>query len=686
MGVNRLGLEQSLYLRQHQSNPVDWRPWGEEAFATARAEDRPVLLSVGYSSCHWCHVMAEECFQNPEIAALQNRLFVSVKVDREERPDVDRVYMEALQALTGSGGWPMTIFLLPDGRPFFAGTYFPPEDRHGLPGFHRVLLAVAETYRSRRADAVRLAEEVRRRLERGVSFSEPQTGPLSEADLTGIAQRILGRIDPSHGGFGQAPKFPQAPLIEFLLCRAALDGDAAALQAAGLTLESMAAGGIQDQIEFGFHRYSTDARWAVPHFEKMLYDQAQLISCYLHLYQLQAQPDALTTALRTADFALGRMQLPTGAFAASLDADTVGVEGATYLWEEQELRGAVAPEDGWALDQVVRLDPGATVQGRFVLQAGQLWRHGPADPELDPAQEERIRRQLLAVRRRRPQPVRDDKAIVAWNASMVVALCELAIVTGERRYLDPALRLGALLRTALLPDGGLAHLLEGTSGRLPACLEDIAQCALAGLWLHEATAAAEWFGWSLNLARQADSQLWDSGRALWYDTGAGTESLLGVRPLTAEDGAQRSGNSLMVEVCLRLHGLTLDSFWLERARAALSALRTRTQAMPEAMGGALLCARILAGGPLEMAVATPDGATGGELVSCARQRHRPQLVVAVGSANEAGRADFVGPPLLRGRTSLEGRPTAFVCHDFTCLQPTADAQEMVRLLDGEGWA
>ncbi|MDA8332927.1 MAG: thioredoxin domain-containing protein [Candidatus Dormibacteraeota bacterium] len=686
MSVNRLSLEKSLYLLQHRSNPVDWYPWGEEAFATARADDRPVLLSVGYSSCHWCHVMAHECFENPEIASLQNRLFVSVKVDREERPDVDRVYMAALQALTGSGGWPMTLFLLPDGRPFFAGTYFPPQDRQGLPGFPRVLAAVAETYRARREEAAHLAGAVTRHLERQVSLDGPRADQLDEVALGEIAKRLVAGADRSHGGFGRAPKFPQAPLLEFLLCRAALDRDAPALEAVAFTLESMAVGGIQDQLEFGFHRYATDARWAVPHFEKMLYDQAQLISCYLHLYQLQGQPEALLTALRTADFALQRMQLPTGAFAASLDADTEGVEGATYLWEEHELRAAVAPDDVAALEQVVKVDPSAIVDGRFVLQGGQRWRDGPAPSGLDPSRDDRIRRQLLAVRRRRPQPVRDDKVIVAWNASMVAALSELAIVTGQGRYLDPAKRLGALLRRAQERSHGLPHLLDLDSGRLTASLEDLAQCALAGLWLHEATAQAGWFAWSLALARQADAELWDSRNALWYDTAGGASQLFGIRPLTVEDGAQRSGNSLMVEVCLRLHGLTLESMWLERAASALSAMRGRSEAMPEGMAGALMCARILDGGPLELAVVTAEGSAGDELVRSARQRHRPDLVIASGRVAEANRDDFAGPPLLRGRDTLAGRATAFVCRDFACLRPTADVQEMVRLLDGHGAA
>ncbi len=678
--MNRLAAETSLYLRQHQSNPVDWYPWGEEAFARARSEDRPILLSVGYSSCHWCHVMAHECFENERLAALQNRLFVSIKVDREERPDVDRVYMEALQALTGSGGWPMTMFLLPDGQPFFGGTFFPAEDRGGLPGFGRVMESVAEVYRTRRQDATMVAAELSRALGSGPPASL-HAGPSSSSALASCASAMVASADPVHGGLGGPPKFPQAPLLEFLLARAALVDDEAALSTVGLTLERMATGGINDQLAGGFHRYSVDERWGVPHFEKMLYDQAQLIACYLHLYLLRRQKEALETARRTADFVLAELRLENGGFAASLDADTPAGEGATYLWTEAELADAAAAEAS-QLRHLVRLDREAMVDRRFVLQAGRGW--GEETSSSAPADSlDRLRDRLLQVRRQRPQPARDEKLVVAWNANAVAALSQLGLVTGESRYGEAAeVAARLLLGAAGGPQGRLPHLVEGAGGRYPAHLEDLAHTALAALQLHEVGGQELWFDWALHLARQADQEMGDSSRRLWFDVAEGQDPLLRVRPMGLEDGAVRSGNSLMVEVCLRLHALTGDMAWMERAEAALTALAAAAERVPAAMGGLLQCAQLYRSGMLELAVVVPGQPPQHlELVRSARSRHLPNLAVAVGSWRD-GQAG--GPPLVRGRGLVGGDPTAFVCRHFTCELPTSDPEVMLaQLCPGE---
>ena len=685
--MNRLERESSLYLRQHRFNPVDWYPWGAEAFARAQAEDTPVLLSVGYSSCHWCHVMAHECFEDSDLANVQNRLFVSIKVDREERPDVDTMYMEALQALTGSGGWPMTVFLLPDGRPFFAGTYFPKEDRHGLPGFGRVMEAVAEIYRTRRDEAVGVAGELMSRLEStAISPVHAQAPPTSE-QLAGAATALLDSVDTLHGGFGRAPKFPQVPLLEFLLTRAALAGDGRASQAVTLTLARMASGGLHDQVGGGFHRYSVDERWAVPHFEKMLYDQAQLISCYLHLFLQEGIPQSLAVARRTADFALQEMLLPNGGFAASLDADVQGGEGSTYLWDRVELDQAVAADDRAALARLLRLDPAATVTGRFVPQAGAeryQWGHREVAIEASQDGDGRVLTSLMALRNARPQPQRDEKVVIAWNALMVIALCELGTATGDLRYTAAAEQTGRLL----LSEGGgqpalLPHLAGRDPAQLPANLEDLAAAALAGLRLHEVTGDESWFDWALTIARRSDQELLDPREALWYDVAADQDPLLKLRPRALEDGATRSGNSLMVELCLRLHALTGDAVWEQRADGALATLGSASIRVPAAFGGFLQSAQVLRAGLLELALvsASPSPAHHA-LLRRARERHRPNLVVGVGLNPPQTLAAVTGPPLVRGRAASAGSPTAHVCRQFSCRLPTTDPELMRRDLDG----
>ncbi len=654
--VNRLAQESSLYLRQHQENPVDWYPWGEEAFTAARAQDKPVLLSVGYSTCHWCHVMAHESFSDPEVAELQNRLFVSIKVDREERPGVDRVYMDALLALTGSGGWPMTVFLLPDGRPYFAGTYFPPRDRGGLPAFRRVLLAAAAAYRDRRSDLESTSREL------ALALATPRPGGSGAApspgDLTAAAERVLGGWDQDQGGLRGSPKFPQAPLLEFLQARSALRGDQEAGRAVGLTLRRMAEGGIHDQLGGGFHRYSVDGRWGVPHFEKMLYDQAQLIPLYLHHWQLHGDEGALAVAVQTAEFVVSGLGLPQGGFAAGLDADSAGREGLTYLWSRDQLDRAVG--GGWR--EFWRLDPEARVDGDFVPQAALPWgRLPPRAAEL--------RSRLLEARAERPQPQRDDKVVVAWNAQAASALAELGLVLSEERFLTAALRCALLLhRSARDSTEGLTHLLYGSSSRLPATLEDRGALGLCTLWMHEVTGEGVWVERSLALAESAEG-LHRDGEGLWHETAAGADPLLPARPTVVDDGATRSGISQMVSLCWRLWQLTGESSWSERAEAAVSRLGQAATSQPLAFGGLLADLEVMSAGATQLAMAA---ASGGhlELLRRARSHFRPTLVVAVATGSEPV------PPLAAGRPALGGIPTAYVCRAFTCRMPTTVAEEM----------
>jgi uncharacterized protein YyaL (SSP411 family) len=654
--MNRLARESSLYLRQHQDNPVDWYPWGEEAFTVARAQDKPVLLSVGYSTCHWCHVMAHESFSDPEVAELQNHLFVSIKVDREELPGVDRVYMEALLALTGSGGWPMTIFLHPDGRPYFAGTYFPPRDRGGLPAFRRVLLAAAAAYRERRPDLEATSRELARVL--APSRADVNGSAPSREDFAAASERVLAGWDPDHGGLRGSPKFPQAPLLEFLQARSALRGDEEAGRAVGLTLRLMAEGGIHDQLGGGFHRYSVDGRWGVPHFEKMLYDQAQLIPLYLHHWQLQGDEGALAVAVQTAEFMVSGLGLPSGGFAAALDADSAGREGLTYLWTRGQLDASGG--EGWR--EFWRLDPGARVDGDFVLQAALPWGRippGAAD----------VRSRLLAVRADRPQPQRDDKVVVAWNALAASALAELGLLLPDDRFLTAALRCALLLcESARDSEGGLTHVLYGSSSRLPATLEDRTALGLSCLWMHEVTGDGAWVERSLELAESAE-RLHRDGEGLWHETATGADPLLPARPTVVDDGATRSGISQMVSLCWRLWQLTGEASWSERAEAAVSRLGRAATGQPLAFGGLLADLEVMSAGATQLAIAAAPGEHL-ELLRRARSHFLPTLVVAVGTGSESD------PPLAAGRPALGGIPTAHVCRDFTCRMPTTLADDL----------
>jgi uncharacterized protein len=686
--VNHLADETSPYLRQHRENPVDWYPWGEEAFRVARQRECSVLLSVGYSACHWCHVMAHESFEDPELAAVQNQLFVNIKVDREERPDVDRVYMDALQALTGSGGWPMTVFLLPDGRPFFAGTYFPPEDRGGLPGFRRVMEMAASAYRDRRGEVVDSAERLSQALSPAplVPLGSPaggMAGVLADAEA-----RLIRNADPDFGGIGGAPKFPQCAVLEFLLTREVLGGSAEAGAVVERALEAMAAGGLRDQLGEGFHRYSVDQRWAVPHFEKMLYDNAQLVRLYLHGWQAHDNPAHLEIALRTADFLIDQLELPVGGFAASLDADTEQGEGAFYAWTEEQL-AAVVGKDRLALVQALFGGPGeaSIEQGAIVLRGGEDPQVLSARFQIAPADLGRLResmaRELHRARSRRPAPGRDDKLIVGWNALAIIALADLAVAADQPRYLDAALRCaGAILGHARL-DGRLRHLFDGSAARFTPMLDDLAGMGLAALSLHEATGDPGWFDLSLEWALLIEAEYRDSAGPGWFDTPLHHDANLALRPRSLEDGAQPSGTSLMAELCLKLYALTGDGSWRDRAEAVLETLSSAAGRFPSAFGALLTVAAGSEAGQIEVALLVPESQGSHlALLRQVRAKWRPQVAVGVGRVAAGGHEAQTGPPLARSRPLLDGMATAYVCRDFACKLPISDQGALERELDG----
>jgi len=616
--VNRLAQETSPYLLQHAGNPVEWQPWGEEALARARAEDRPLLVSIGYSACHWCHVMERESFEDAATAAVMNEHFVNVKVDREERPDVDAVYMDAVVALTGQGGWPLTVFLTPDGEPFFGGTYFPPEPRHGLPSFRQVLLAVARTYREHREDVAAQAEALVDALRRSAQ-SQPSHEPLTET-LLAEAEAVLRRqVDPEWGGFGHAPKFPPASVLEFLLRRGALEP-------VRLTLDGMAAGGMYDLVGGGFHRYSVDARWLVPHFEKMLYDNAALVPAYLHGWLLTGEERYRDVAGQTLDYMLRELRLPGGGFASAQDADTDGVEGLTYTWTAEE--GAPAE----------LLQP--FEHGRSILR-------GELDAE--------TRARLLAIRDERPQPGLDDKVIASWNGLALAALAE-----GARRLERPDLLAAAVELGALLAADPLWRTMRDGQAKFPAYLDDYANVAHGLYELHVATGELRWLRESRRVALRAVELFGDRERGGFFLAPADGEQLV-ARQKSFDDNPTPSGNSMLAFVLLRLARIWGDNELARQGVGALRLVRDVLTRAPQAFGWALCALDLLLSPPRELAiVGAPDSA----VARAALRGFDPNAVVAFGPADDI--------PLFVGKELVDGQPAVYECEHFACRAPVTD--------------
>ena len=620
--MNRLAQETSPYLLQHADNPVEWRPWGEEALSEARADGKPLLVSIGYSACHWCHVMEHESFADEATAAVMNELFVNVKVDREERPDVDAVYMDAVVALTGQGGWPLTVFLTPDGEPFFGGTYFPPEPRHGLPSFRQVLRAVADAYRERPEDVAAQAEQLVGAVRRSAE-TEPSSEPLTEALLAEAEHGLLSQLDSRWGGFGHAPKFPPASVLEFLLRRGSLD-------AVRVTLDGMAAGGMYDLVGGGFHRYSVDARWLVPHFEKMLYDNALLVPPYLHAWLLTGEERYRLVAEQTLDYMVRELRLESGGFASSQDADTDGVEGFTYTWTAEE--GAPAE----------LLEP--FEHGRSILRG-----------ELD----DDTRARLLEIRDRRPQPGLDDKVIAAWNGLALAALAEGARRLERADLLAAARELGELLSAdplwRTLRDGRAKH---------PAYLEDYANVAHGLYELHVATGDLRWLREARRLALAAVELFGDPERGGFFLAPADGEELV-ARQKAFDDNPTPAGSSMLAYVLLRLARIWGDD---DLERTAVGALRLVCDLLPRApsaFGWALCALDLHLSPPRELAIV---GGVDSDVARAALRGFDPNAVVAFGPDDDV--------PLLEGKTLVEGRPAVYVCERFACRAPVTDPAEL----------
>jgi uncharacterized protein len=655
--ANRLAQETSPYLLQHRDNPVDWYPWGPEALARAHGLDRPILLSVGYSSCHWCHVMERESFEDPETAAYMNENFVNIKVDREERPDVDALYMEAVQAMTGRGGWPMTVFCDPDGIPFYGGTYFPPDEGHGMPSFRMVMEAVVDAFRNRRDELRSRAPEARRRLG-AVGSLEPDAEGAIEADALESSLRALREgADLEHGGFGGAPKFPPAAALELLLAQ----GES---EIVGRTLDAMMAGGIYDQLGGGFARYSVDRSWLIPHFEKMLYDNALLARAYLHGWQSLGHDRHRRVCEETLDWALREMRGPEGGFFSALDADSEGGEGRFYVWTPEQIREVL---DG-AADEVIDFY-GVSARGNFEGRNVLHLAAGAGAPQ--PEGLAGARRALYEARSQRPWPGLDDKRLTSWNALMIAALAEAGAVLGRRDYLDAATACANFVLGSLRDsDGRLLRSYKDGEARLNAYLEDHAFLVEALLTLYEASFEVRWFEQAQGIADTMIARFGDSERGGFFSTSDDHESLI-ARRKEVGDHPIPSGNSSAALGLLRLAALTGERAYEASAIGVLRLFTRAAPRQPEAFAHLLRAIDFHLSTTREVALVGEDLS---ELAEVVRSAFRPHLVLAGGPQGS------VSPPLLRHRAEVDGRAAAYVCEHFSCKAPVTAAEQLERLL------
>jgi len=682
---NRLARETSPYLLQHANNPVDWYPWGKEALARAAAESRPILLSVGYAACHWCHVMEHESFEDEATARLMNERFVNIKVDREERPDIDGIYMQAVQAMTGHGGWPMTVFLTPDGVPFYSGTYFPPDDRHGMPSFRRVLLAVSDAWEHRREDVDRTAATMRDLY----ASSAAGAGTSSDVDtelLDGALAAIVRRFDAVNGGFEGAPKFPQAMALEFVLLRAmrrgAAAGDATAehdpLHVVRHSFSRMARGGMYDQVGGGFARYSVDAQWLVPHFEKMLYDNALLARLGVHLWQATKDPEVRRVVEETIDWVAREMTSKAGGFYSSMDADSEGHEGKFYVWTPAEIDSLLPPDEA----EIVRAYYGVTPEGNF---EGHSILYVPDDASdvaarlgVDPARVHdviaRARRTLYDARARRVWPGKDDKILTSWNALMLRAIAEAARAFDRDDYRQLALRNASLLFGELVRDGRVLRTHKNGESKIAGFLEDYAALGLAGIAVYEATFEHRWLEDARVLGDSIVEWFGDAGGG-FFDTASDHEALI-TRPRDPTDNATPSGTSLAAELLLRLAELLGDESMRRRASRVVETWAEPMTRYPSAFGHMLCVADMLVEGAVELALVGDVGSADFRaLERAAAERYVPSLVVAGGDGRENAVA------LLAGREMRDGRATAYVCRRYACEEPVTSVEALVRQLE-----
>ncbi len=675
--ANRLANETSPYLLQHKDNPVEWYPWGEEALKRAREEDKPILLSVGYSACHWCHVMERESFEDEATARIMNEHFVNIKVDREERPDIDSIYMSAVQAMTRHGGWPMTVLLTPDGAPFYGGTYFPPVPSRGMPSFQQVLLSLADAYENRRDEVLRSAESVREYLQTTTGAALPQTAVGDEL-LDRAAESLMSELDRRFGGFGGAPKFPQAMNLEVLLRHHHRTGDRAALSGVEDTLRAMANGGIYDQLGGGFARYSVDQYWLVPHFEKMLYDNALLSRLYLEAYQATGEEFYKRIAEETLDYVVRDMTSPEGGFYSAEDADSEGEEGKFYVWMPEEMRGELNAEEATIAERYWDVTARGNFEGKNILYVPRPPEAVAAEFGISPEElwerVKEIRSKLFAARERRVRPGRDEKILAAWNGLMLRSFALAARVLKREDYREVAERNAAFLLDELRVDGRLRRSYKDGRARFNGYLEDHAMVADGLVALYEATFQTRWLVEAASLADAVLDLFWDEEGELFYDTPADHEELV-TRPRDVYDNAAPSGTSVATDVLLRLSLLLDRDDYRARAEAVLDSLSGGMERLPGAFGRLLAALDFHLSRPREVVIvgdlSSPDTQA---LVDVVYARYLPNKVVAGRAPEDEEAAGFL--PLLAERPTRDGRPTAYVCEGYACKNPTTDPEEL----------
>ncbi|MYC36294.1 MAG: thioredoxin domain-containing protein [Chloroflexi bacterium] len=680
---NRLIDETSPYLLQHANNPVEWYPWGEEALSRARDEDKPILLSIGYSACHWCHVMERESFENDAIAEIMNRHFVNIKVDREERPDLDAVYMEAVQMLTGSGGWPMTVFLTPDCKPFYGGTYFPPVDRHNMPGFPRLLETVAQAYRNSHSEIQRVTGQLTEQMGRTANMPRG-AGALDESILHNAYNQLATNFDYQNGGVGSAPKFPQAMTLEILLRYYAHGHNDRARSMLDMTLEKMARGGIYDQIAGGFHRYSTDTYWLVPHFEKMLYDNALLARLYLHSWLATGRALYRRITEETLDYVLREMTGEHGGFFSATDADSEGEEGKFFVWSPGEIEAVLGSEEAALFNAFFGVSQRGNFEGKNILNisvkaADFAERQGiPLERLVDVIN--RGKEALRLAREEREHPLLDDKALASWNGLMLRALAEAGAALERQDYLDAAARNAAFLLEELRPEGKLLRSYREGQAKLPGFLEDHSFVADGLLSLYEATFDRRWLDSALELADEMISQFWDEPQGCFYDTGRIHEELV-VRPRDVFDNAQPCGGSVASDMLLRLSVVTGNEDYAAKAVAPLRSLAELMGRAPAGTGRWIAALDFYLSTPKEVAViGPPDDPATSSLLREVNGLYIANRVVVGASGQDSAAAS--GLPLLEGRGMVDGKPTAYVCENYACQLPVTDAESLAAQLAG----
>ena len=679
--TNNLSTESSPYLLQHATNPVNWYPWGEAALSKARAENKPIFLSIGYAACHWCHVMAHESFEDEETAAFMNEHFVNIKVDREERPDIDAIYMQATVAMTGSGGWPMSVFLTPELRPFYTGTYFPPVQRYNTPAFKDLLAGIARAWKEDPEEITRVSGQVSSHLQRALSSDQDNNTTFSQEHLESVAKALVDSYDWGYGGWGAAPKFPQPMTIEFLLRRSAA-GDETSLKPAIHLLNSMSRGGMYDVVGGGFSRYSVDNFWRVPHFEKMLYDNAQLVRVYLHAWQITREPHFKQVVMETLDFVAREMTHPAGGFYASLDADSEGEEGKFYVWTLDEIR-EVLGEDSAFFEAAYGITERGNWEGKTVLQRtlddSSLAARFQLDPRTVPAKLANSHARLLTVRASRVRPGTDDKILTAWNGLMLASVAEASRVLEEtdlqHKYLVMATRNAEFLLDALRPGGKLKR--SWRQGRITneVFLEDYAALILGLIELYQTDFQNKWFTSAQELAEEM-IELFQDPNGGFFDTSKEAEELL-IRPKDLQDNATPSGNALACEALLRLAALTDDGRYRDLAERSLRLVANPTLCYPTSFARWLSAADFALANVKQVAVmygADPEEAR--ELLQIIQSTYKPNTIVA---------ASFYPPPekvpaLLLDRPLKDDQPTVYVCEGFVCKMPVTKAVDLQGLL------